>query len=178
MAGSPDITENMDRLFNQVKDDLSSYYSREDFERVLAQLDRAPKTAQKFRMNDLERLFKARGLDKQGIDAQKLVEDRTLLKDIPDRNEIKTELLNAFYNMYLQFPRNTDFMERLAAACTGVYPGSRSGCDPEKVPSGKQPFLQTLPYGNAAGMGTGAFDPGGSERAAQSARRKETCLSD
>lgn len=75
MAGSPDITENMDRLFNQVKDDLSSYYSREDFERVLAQLDRAPKTAQKFRMNYLERLFKARGLDKQGIDAQKLVED-------------------------------------------------------------------------------------------------------
>lgn len=121
MAGSPDITENMDRLFNQVKDDLSSYYSREDFERVLAQLDRAPKTAQKFRMNDLERLFKARGLDKQGIDAQKLVEDRTLLKDIPDRNEIKTELLNAFYNMYLQFPRNTDFMERLVRRLAPEY---------------------------------------------------------
>lgn len=121
MVGSPDITENMDRLFEQLKEDLSSYYSREDFERVLAQLDRVPKTVQKFRMNDLERLCEARGLAQQGINAQKLVEDRTLLKSIPDRDEIKTELLNAFYNMYLQFPRGSDFMERLVRRLAPEY---------------------------------------------------------
>ena len=121
MAGSPDITENMDRLFEQLKEDLSSYYSREDFERVLAQLDRVPKAVQRFRMNDLERLCEARGLAQKGINAQRLAEERTLLKSIPDRDEIKTELLNAFYDMYLQFPRSSDFMERLVRRLAPEY---------------------------------------------------------
>lgn len=49
-----EYTLNMETIFQSKLSELKSYYCREDFERALAAVDRAPKDSKKFRMRDLK----------------------------------------------------------------------------------------------------------------------------
>ena len=79
-----EYTINMKTIFDEKLSELKSFYCREDFELSLSDVDRAPADAIKHRMTDLEKLCEARG-----IDAEKLILDRTLLDKIPTREQMQ-----------------------------------------------------------------------------------------
>lgn len=111
-----EYTINMKTIFDEKLSELKSFYCREDFELSLSDVDRAPADAIKHRMTDLEKLCEARG-----IDAEKLILDRTLLDKIPTREQMQENLLQAFYDMYSEFPKTTDFMERIVRRLAPEY---------------------------------------------------------
>lgn len=111
-----EYTLNMKTIFQGKLSELKSYYCREDFELALADYDRAPKDAKKFRMRDVYRLCNARD-----IDAETLIADRSILESIPTRTVIQDKLLQSFYEMYTQSPATSDFMERIVRRLAPEY---------------------------------------------------------
>lgn len=109
-------TEEMERIFFQQFSQLKTYYCREDTELALNAVKKAKKDAVKFRKRELKKLCDARELD-----MEKLLEDDSLLESIPTRKEIQENLLQAFYDMYLNFPRTTDFMGRIVRRLAPEY---------------------------------------------------------
>lgn len=111
-----EYTLNMKTIVREKFSMLKSYYCREDFELALSDMDNATKDSVKFRMETLKKLCDARG-----INAEELILDRTILRQIPDRVQMQENLLQAFYDMYLNFPKTTDFMERLVRRLAPEY---------------------------------------------------------
>ena len=111
-----EYTLNMASIFQGKLSELKSYYCREDIALALSDYDRAPKDAKSFRMKDVSRLCAARGLD-----AQKLIADRSLLEQVPTRAELQDELLRSFYDMYTQSPATSDFMARIVRRLAPEY---------------------------------------------------------
>ena len=111
-----EYTLNMASIFQGKLSELKSYYCREDIALALSDYDRAPKDAKSFRMRDVSRLCAARGLD-----AQKLIADRSLLEQVPTRAELQDELLRSFYDMYTQSPATSDFMARIVRRLAPEY---------------------------------------------------------
>lgn len=111
-----EYTLNMENIFQGKLSELKSYYCREDFELVLDDYDHAPKDAKSFRMRDVSRLCDARG-----IEAEALIEDRSILESIPTRLAMQDELLQFFYEMYTKSFATTDFMERIVYRLAPEY---------------------------------------------------------
>ena len=112
-----EYTLNMETIFQGKLSELKSYYCREDFELALADYDRAPEDAKKFRMRDVSRLCDARG-----IKVRDLLEDReAVLAEIPYRPAMQEELLESFYEMYTQSHAASDFMERIVRRLAPEY---------------------------------------------------------
>lgn len=111
-----EYTLNMHKLFEENFSELKSYYCREDIALALDAFKNAPKDAGLFRMRDLRRLCSARGMD-----AEKLIEDETLLDTVPTRKEIQTALLDVFYDMYKKSPAAENFMERIVRRLAPEY---------------------------------------------------------
>lgn len=111
-----EYTLNMETIFQGKLSELKSYYCREDFELALDDYDHAPKDAKSFRMRDVFRLCKARG-----IDAKTLITDRSILESIPTRSAMQDELLQSFYDMYSKSPTTSDFMERIVRRLAPEY---------------------------------------------------------
>ena len=111
-----EYTLNMETIFQGKLSELKSYYCREDFELALDDYDHAPKDAKSFRMRDVFRLCKARG-----IDAKTLITDRSILESIPTRSAMQDELLQSFYDMYSKSPATSDFMERIVRRLAPEY---------------------------------------------------------
>lgn len=111
-----EYTQNMETIFKGKLSELKSYYCREDFELALDGYDHALKDAKSFRMRDVFRLCKARG-----IDAKILIEDRSILESIPTRSTMQDELLQSFYDMYSKSPATSDFMERIVCRLAPEY---------------------------------------------------------
>lgn len=103
-----EYTLNMETIFQGKLSELKSYYCREDFERALTAVERASKDSKKFRMRDLKQLCKARD-----VDVNALLADRTILEEIPTREQIQEELLESFHDMYSVAPSTSGYMERI-----------------------------------------------------------------
>lgn len=113
-----EYTLNMESIFRDKFSELKSYYCREDFERALEDVKKARDDARKFRMKDLERLCRARDLK-----ADDLIQDPSLLEQIPTREQMQNNLLQAFHDMYESFPTTTDYMERIVRKLAPEYSG-------------------------------------------------------
>lgn len=95
---------------------LQSYYSREDITEARNEYIQAPADAKQFRWKDLERMCKARKIDQNQV-----IEDETLLEKIPTREEMKKELLQIFVEMYSEFPKTSNIMERIVRCLAPEY---------------------------------------------------------
>lgn len=113
-----EYTLNMKVLFQGKLSKLKSYYCREDYERALIAVQKAPKDSKKFRMRDLKRLCDARDIDVNAV-----VADRTILDQIPTRVQIQDELLESFYDMYKNAPDTSGYMERIVRRLAPEYAG-------------------------------------------------------
>ena len=111
-----EYTLNMESIFQSKLSALKSYYCREDYERALSAVDKASKDSKKFRMRDLKRLCDARN-----ISADAIVGDRTLLTQIPTREQMQNNLLESFYDMYKNAPNTAGYMERIVRRLAPEY---------------------------------------------------------
>ena len=111
-----DYTKNMDTIFKGKLSELKSYYCREDFEVALADYDRAPEDAKKWKKKVVSCLCDARK-----IDVEALISDRSILKSIPDRSRVQDELLESFHEMYTKAPATSNFMERIVRRLAPEY---------------------------------------------------------
>lgn len=109
-------TLNMETIFQGKLSKLKSYYCREDYERALSAVDKASKDSKEFRMRDLKRLCDARD-----ISAAAIVGDRTLLEQIPTREQMQNDLLESFYDMYKNAPNTSGYMERIVRRLAPEY---------------------------------------------------------
>lgn len=108
MYNSYQYTDIMDSKFQKRTSQLESFYCREDFSNALTQYRKAKKDAKPSRRKDLERLCHARG-----VDCDRLVDDESLLTDIPTRQEVKEQLLDIFYDLFSYAPSPAKYMERI-----------------------------------------------------------------
>jgi len=113
-----EYTLNMETIFQGKLSELKSYYCREDYERALSAVDKASKDSKKFRMRDLKRLCDARDISVTAI-----VVDRTLLEQIPTREQMQNDLLESFYDMYKNAPNTSGYMERIVRRLAPEYAG-------------------------------------------------------
>ena len=111
-----EYTIKMESMFRDKFSELKSYYCREDFEQAVRDVQCAPKDARAFRMHDLKRLCGARGLD-----AEELLGNEALLEEVPTRRQLQENLLQAFYEMYQNAPKTTDYMERIVHSLAPEY---------------------------------------------------------
>lgn len=109
-------TQNMEALFQSRTSKLNSFYCREDVEQALNVVRRAPKDAKEFRKHDLNEICTARG-----VDADALLQDPQLLRDIPTRAEVQDELLVIFHDLYAKAPSPADFMKRIVRRLAPEY---------------------------------------------------------
>ena len=110
------ITERMERLYQERFLDLKCFYCREDYQYWLQRYDQARRDSQASRFQRLKYLC-----DQRGIDAKELIRHRELLEQIPTRAKMKDDLLDAFYQMYANSPKTTDFMERTVRRLAPEY---------------------------------------------------------
>lgn len=106
--GKFEYTLNMETIFQGKLSELKSYYCREDFQRALDAIAHAEKDSKKFRLKDLRRLCDARE-----INANSLLADRTILEEIPTREQMQEQLLESFYDMCSVAPSTSGYMERI-----------------------------------------------------------------
>ena len=111
-----EYTLNMETIFQGKLSELKSYYCREDYARALSAVDKASKDSKKFRMRDLKRLCDARD-----INADAIIGDRTLLEQIPTREQMQSDLLESFYDMYKNAPNTSGYMERIVRRLAPEY---------------------------------------------------------
>ena len=109
-------TLNMETIFQDKLSELKSYYCREDYERALSAVDNASKDSKKFKMRDLKRLCDARN-----ISATAIIDDRTLLEQIPTRKQMQNNLLESFYDIYNNAPNTSSYMERIVRRLAPEY---------------------------------------------------------
>lgn len=108
MYSTYQYTDIVDSQFQRRTSELESFYCREDFSNALKQYRKAKKDAKPSRRKDLERLCHARG-----VDCDRLIDDESLLNDIPTRQEVKDQLLEMFYDLYSYAPSPAAYMERV-----------------------------------------------------------------
>ena len=134
MPQSYEFTKNTMYLFQRTQENLASYYCREAFADALAGVERASRETRYFRFRDLENLCKAYCCPDESDEASKqageeagkklardLLADHSLLDTIPTQNEVRQRLLKTFHTMYAEFPRTTDYMERLVRRLAPEY---------------------------------------------------------
>ncbi len=122
MANRFKYTENMKNIFQGEFSRLHSYYCKEDIERAIEEVQEARKDSREFRLNDLRKVCEAIGADTENISNEQLVQKaQSLLEETPTREEMKKNLLHMFYDKYLEFPRATDFMERIVRRLAKEY---------------------------------------------------------
>lgn len=110
-------TEIVENLYkDEIIDKLKTFYCREDFEYQLSRVDNATPDSVQFCKSDLKELCKAKE-----IDMDELINDRSLLKTIPMRVEMKEELLQFFYDMYKKIPTTQQIMERIVRTLAPEY---------------------------------------------------------
>ena len=115
-----DYTTNMKSIFKSNFLELKSFYCREDIELALKDYDNAPSDAKEFRKRDILELVK--GIcEARNIDLEMIIKDRSMLEQIPTRNQVKEDLLQSFYNMYSQAPATSNFMERIVRRLAPEY---------------------------------------------------------
>lgn len=113
------FTENMALLVQNRMASLNSMYCREDYERALRAVKRAPKDAYEFRMKDLEDMCK--GNDSLTADA--LLVDKSLLESIPTRQELLDKLVDVIHDIHLDFPNPADYIKRIVHNLAPDYRG-------------------------------------------------------
>lgn len=111
-----EYTLNLKKIFDTRTEKLQSYYSREDITEARNEYIQAPADAKQFRIWDLKRMCDARDMD-----LYQVIEDETLLEKVPTREEMKKELLQIFVEMYSEFPRTSNFMERIVRCLAPEY---------------------------------------------------------
>lgn len=111
-----EYTLNLEKIFDTRTKKLQSYYSREDITEARNEYIQAPADAKQFRIWDLKRMCDARDLD-----LYQVIEEETLLEKIPTREEMKKELLQIFVEMYSEFPKTSNFMERIVRCLAPEY---------------------------------------------------------
>lgn len=111
-----EYTLNMETIFQGKLSELKSYYCREDYERALSAVDKASEDSIKWIMRDLKRMCDARDISVAAI-----VADRTLLAQIPTREEMQSDLLESFYDMYKNAPNTSGYMERIVRRLAPEY---------------------------------------------------------
>ena len=116
MEAKFEYTQNLKKIFDTRTEKLQSYYSREDITEARNEYIQAPADAKQFRWKDLERMCKARKIDQNQV-----IEDETLLEKIPTREEMKKELLQIFVEMYSEFPKTSNIMERIVRCLAPEY---------------------------------------------------------
>ena len=116
MEAKFEYTQDLKKIFDTRTEKLQSYYSREDITEARNEYIQAPADAKQFRWKDLERMCKARKIDQNQV-----IEDETLLEKIPTREEMKKELLQIFVEMYSEFPKTSNIMERIVRCLAPEY---------------------------------------------------------
>lgn len=111
-----EYTLNLEKIFDTRTKKLQSYYSREDITEARNEYIQAPTDAKQFRIWDLKRMCDARDMD-----LYQVIEDETLLEKVPTREEMKKELLQIFVEMYSEFPKTSNFMERIVRCLAPEY---------------------------------------------------------
>ena len=116
MEAKFEYTLNLKKIFDTRTEKLQSYYSREDITEARNEYIQAPTDAKQFRIWDLKRMCDARDMD-----LYQVIEDETLLEKVPTREEMKKELLQIFVEMYSEFPKTSNFMERIVRCLAPEY---------------------------------------------------------
>ena len=111
-------TEIVENLYKDKINELKTFYCREDFEYQLSRVDNAAPDSVLFCKSDLEELCKAKEIDTDELINDR---DRSLLKKIPTRVEMKEELLQFFYDMYKKIPTTQQVMERIVRTLAPEY---------------------------------------------------------
>ena len=107
-----------DQVYKDKINELKTFYCREDFEYQLSRVDNAAPDSVLFCKSDLEELCKAKEIDTDELINDR---DRSLLKKIPTRVEMKEELLQFFYDMYKKIPTTQQVMERIVRTLAPEY---------------------------------------------------------
>lgn len=111
-------TEIVENLYKEKIDKLKTFYCREDFEYQLSRVKNATPDSVQFCKSDLEELCRAKEIDTDELINDR---DRSLLKKIPKRVEMKKELLQFFYDMYKEIPTTQQIMERIVRTLAPEY---------------------------------------------------------
>ena len=107
---SYNYTVMMQELFWGKESNMRNFYCREDVESALASTKAVEnqEDAYRFRKKDLDVV--CRGL---GLDADRLLQDRSLLEPVPTREQVRDSLLESLHGAYLSFPSSTKYMDRI-----------------------------------------------------------------
>lgn len=136
VAPEMQFTKNIQSNLDILKQNIKSFYCREDFERKIKEIDSQKGTSgYDSRRNELKSMCVA-----CGIDVNRLVENphaskskmtavlsreeweesrRTELENIPNRMGLKKMFLQELYGIYLKFPTSANYMERVVRRLLG-----------------------------------------------------------
>lgn len=98
----------METEFQNFHEELRSFYSREDFERLLKACQKADKASRKFREQDFRELCRA-----QNYDADAILREGKIPDNVLTRTEMRTKLLERFHTLYVNCPTSEQYMERI-----------------------------------------------------------------
>lgn len=107
-------TQEMDAVITGLKDDLKSFYCREDFRRKIREVNdqyKHKRSGYHSRLNELKKMCIACGIDPKALQNPETV--AAALNSIPTRKDQMKLLLTRLHDLYLQFPTSYDYMERL-----------------------------------------------------------------
>lgn len=125
----------MDRLHNDLRDDLQSFISREDLKHLLDKYRHADPTEKPSRKEDL-RLACMR----LNIAADDLISGKISVDRYPTRDEVKEKLLDSFCKLSRACPSAADSMRRIVRRLTGA-----PETEPVRVTILRQFVLANLP---------------------------------
>lgn len=117
-----DYTENytafMHKLFWENAPKFQKLYCREDIDSALNDVKEAEniKDAYPYRKIYLDAIC-----EKVGMDADCLLQDKSLLNSIPAREDLREQLLEFLHCIYQKFPSSTDYMERIVHRLAPEY---------------------------------------------------------
>jgi|GEM_PF-3682666 len=115
---SEKISLYMQNVMNDIKKSFNNYYAREDFLMLIEELESEQgKSSYIFRKAELDAKFMAAGINTNAI--EDIVVLRSLAREFPGRDVVKTELIKKFVSMYEKFPKSEDFMRRIVLRLGG-----------------------------------------------------------
>ena len=115
MHTSYQYTKNIGTLFRNTISEISTFYSREDFDIAIKARQKADAASVRFFQRDLEKMCKTRGL------ALSDLQDPNVLETIPTRSEILDRLIDTFYALRKDVPGAHDYMKRIVHRLAPEY---------------------------------------------------------
>ena len=120
MKNNQEVMRTLTRKVHKVYEDnfgiLKTFYAREDYEKALEEYYQATGDAKMFIEENLKIMCEAKDLN-----FDLLLTDENYLNAVPSREQLKEELLEAFYLLYKNTPNTTDFMERTVRKLAPQY---------------------------------------------------------